>query len=155
MLWQAAAFRPLESPDITQRFNDLAWLMFVGVVSTGALEAVVIGAAILLDRAETPVFPRWLGYFNLWIALLFLPAGLCVFFKHGPLGWNGLISWWMLLAAFGVWIVTMSVMLLAANTRQQQAEERGPAHQQQPDGVSSELAAPAAPPHGAPRFVES
>jgi hypothetical protein len=34
------------------------------------------------------------------------------------------------------------------------AEERAPAHQQQPDGVRPELAAPAAPARGAPRVVE-
>jgi hypothetical protein len=112
MIWQAAAFRPGETPDITYRLNDLGWLMFVGVVSTGVLEAAVIGLAILADTREEPILPRWLGYLNLWCALLFVPGGLCVFAKTGPLAWNGLLAWWVLLVAFAVWVLATSWCLL-------------------------------------------
>jgi hypothetical protein len=112
MIWQAAAFRPGETPDITYRLNDLGWLMFVGVVSTGVLEAAVIGLAVLSDRREEPILPRWLGYLNLWCALLFVPGGLCVFTKTGPLAWNGPLAWWVLLVAFAVWVLGTSWCLL-------------------------------------------
>jgi hypothetical protein len=112
MIWQAAAFRPGETPDITYRLNDLGWLMFVGVVSTGVLEAAVIGLAVLADTREEPILPRWLGYLNLWCALLFVPGGLCVFTKTGPLAWNGLLAWWVLLVAFAVWVLSTSWCLL-------------------------------------------
>jgi hypothetical protein len=110
MIWQAAAFRPLENPEITHRLNDLGWLMFVGVVSTGVLEAVVIGVAVLRD--PTAIFPRWLGYLNLWCAVVFLPGGLCVFFKDGPFAFNGLLAWWLLLIGFAIWMISMSFGLL-------------------------------------------
>jgi hypothetical protein len=123
MIWQAAAFRPAESPVMTHRLNDLGWLMFVGVVSTGVLQAVTIGAAILKDKRARPIFPRWAAYLNFWCALLFMPGGLCVFFKHGPFGWNGLIAWWLLLTAFGVWVLTMSALLLRNAIPHQEREE--------------------------------
>lgn len=122
MIWQAAAFRPAEDPELTHRLNDLGWLMFVGVVSTGVLEAVTIGVAILSDRREQPVFPRWAGYLNLWCALTFVGGGLCVFFKSGPFAWNGLIAWWLLLVGFGIWMIAMSVCLLRYAIPQQQRE---------------------------------
>ena len=112
MIWQAAAFRPTDDPVVTQRLNDLGWLMFVGVVSTGVLEAVTIGIAILLDRRDDPVFPRWVGYLNLWCALTFVGGGLCVFFKSGPFAWNGLIAWWLLVTGFAIWMIGMTVCLL-------------------------------------------
>ncbi|MEA2172028.1 MAG: hypothetical protein QOF76_5328 [Solirubrobacteraceae bacterium] len=112
MIWQAAAFRPGSSPEITARLNDLGWLMFVGVVSTGVLQAIVIGLGILFDEHDEPVFPRWVGYVNLWCALLFMPGGLCVFFKSGPFAYNGLLAWWLLLVGFAVWMIVMSVALL-------------------------------------------
>jgi hypothetical protein len=123
MIWQAAAFRPGASPVITQRLNDLGWLMFVGVVSTAVLQAITIGAAILKDKREQPIFPRWSAYLNFWCAFLFMPGGLVVFFKHGPFGWNGLIAWWLLLTAFGVWVLTMSVLLLREAIPHQEREQ--------------------------------
>ncbi len=60
MIWQAAAYRPSLDIAITQRLNDLGWLTFVGVVSTGALQIVVVAVAALTDKREVPIFPRWL-----------------------------------------------------------------------------------------------
>jgi hypothetical protein len=121
IVWQAAAFRPLDSPVVTQRLNDLGWLLFIGVVCTAVLQAVAIGVAILQDARERPVFPRWAGYFNIWIGLLFTPGGLCVFFKHGPFAWNGLFSLYLPLAAFTVWMVAMTALVLAAVGRPEPA----------------------------------
>jgi hypothetical protein len=112
MVWQAADYRPGLDPTITYRLNDLGWLMFVGVVSTGVLQAMLIGWAILRDRRPDPVFPRWIGYACLWCSLTFMPAGLIVFFKSGPLAWNGLIAWWLLLAGFTIFTVALIVGLL-------------------------------------------
>jgi hypothetical protein len=51
---------------------------------------------------------------NFWMALLFLPAGLMVFFKTGPFAWNGLLSFWLPLVAFGIWFNVMIYALLRA-----------------------------------------
>jgi hypothetical protein len=70
MIWQGADFRPLESPEITHRLSDVAWLMFVGVVSTGIVQAVAIAVPILRDRRADPIIPRWVAYTNLWCAVI-------------------------------------------------------------------------------------
>jgi hypothetical protein len=112
MIWQAADYRPRLDPVMTYRLHDLGWLMFLGVVSTGVLEAVIIAWAILRDRRERPIFPRWIAYTCLWCALTFMPGGLIVFFKSGPLDWSGLIAWWLLLVGFGVWVIVLVIGLL-------------------------------------------
>jgi hypothetical protein len=127
MVWQAAAYRPELDPVITYRLHDLGWLMFLGVVSTGVIQAVLTGWLILRDRREQPIFPRWIGYTCLWCALTFMPGGLIVFFKSGPLAWNGLIAWWLLLVGFAVWIVTLAYGLLRHAIPGQQRESRSAA----------------------------
>ncbi len=123
--WQTAAFRSERSPEIVQTLNDLGWLPFTGLVYTIVAQAIVIGIAILADRQEKPIFPRWSGYFSILAALLFCPAGFDVFFKDGPLAWNGLIAWWVLVVAFFLWLIVLSVVLLDAIRRQ---EEEGQAN---------------------------
>ncbi|MCX2935026.1 hypothetical protein ORI20_32740 [Mycobacterium sp. CVI_P3] len=99
--------------------SDVTWLLFVGVVSTGALQFVVIAAAVLADKSESPVFPRWVGYFNMWVTLTFCVGNAIFFVKSGPLAWNGLLSWWTVIIAYGVWLIVMLVMMLKAVARQQ------------------------------------
>nr|BBX77079.1 hypothetical protein MFLOJ_08660 [Mycobacterium florentinum] len=118
MIWEAAAFRPTRSPEIVQFANDVSWLTYVGLTSTGVAQAAVIAVAILSDRRAVPVFPRAVGYFNIWIALLFTPGSVNVFFKHGPLAWNGLIAWYLVLAAFSIWLPVMTWQLIVAINRQ-------------------------------------
>lgn len=112
-VWQAILYRPeTTSTELTYRLNDLAWLPFVGVVATGVLQASSIGIAIMVDPGPDRVFPRWVSYFNVWVALTFMPAGFVVFFKSGPLAWNGLLAWWLLLVGFFSWVVVMTTLML-------------------------------------------
>ena len=109
--FQSAAFRPERAPEAVQQLNDMGWLPFTGIIYTIVLQNLVIGLAVLSDKRATPIFPRWYGYFTLWCGLLYCPASLDVFFKDGPLAWNGLLSWWLSLVAFFVWVVVTTAML--------------------------------------------
>ena len=123
-VWQAILFRPdTTSTELTYRLNDLAWRPFVGIVSTGVLECLSIGAAILIDQRATPVFPRWAGCYNIFVASTIVPAGLVVFYKRGPFAWNGLLAWWLLVVSFFTWMIVMTVLVLG-NLGQQQAMTR-------------------------------
>lgn len=112
--FQAAAYRPERSAEVVQALNDLGWLPFTGLVYTVVAQAIVIGAAILADKRTTPIFPRWAGYFSIWAGLLMAPASLDVFFINGPLAWNGAIAWWVLLVAFFVWLIGLTVVTFQA-----------------------------------------
>ena len=114
VFWQAAAFRPLDNLEITQRLNDLAWMGFLLPVPVITVQGLAITLAILSDKSFSPVFPRWVGWFNLWAQLIFLPGVLIPFFKNGILARNGLLAFWIPVAVFTAWMIVLSVMLLRA-----------------------------------------
>lgn len=77
-------FRPERPAELTKLVNDLSYVMLIlpWPPIFGQLGALVV--AIFHDRSAAPVFPRWLGFVNLWVALLLLPASMIIFFKTGP-----------------------------------------------------------------------
>jgi hypothetical protein len=125
VLWQAATFRP-RSPEIVQLLNDIAWMLFVCIASTPILQALVMGVAVLGDKRARPIFPRWAGYFDFWVALLFLPGSITVFFQDGPFAWNGLLTWYLPLTVFTIWIIANTVLTLRAITREELEEAEHP-----------------------------
>jgi hypothetical protein len=116
-LMQAAAFRPDRDPELIQLINDAAWLPFIGAFAAAVIQNIAIAVVAFRDE-EAKVFPRWLGYFNIWVALLFLPAGLIYFFKTGPFAWDGIFCFWLPLTVFSAWFAAMFVVLRQAILRQ-------------------------------------
>ena len=112
--WQTATYRADRAPELIQLLDDMGWIPFVGMTSTIVLQVSVFGVAILLDRRERPVFPRWLGYYNLWVALMFLPGTFNVFYESGPLSRNGIIAWYIPLIVFATWLVIIPFYLSRA-----------------------------------------
>ena len=118
-VWMAAAFRYDDrAPDVTQALHDLGWILFVTVIWSMWIQLLAIGAAILIDRSPEPVLPRWLGYLQIWVAILVLPAGIVLFFKNGPFAWNGLVGIYMPLVAYVIWIIATTVVVDRALVRQ-------------------------------------
>ncbi|WP_179467908.1 hypothetical protein [Mycolicibacterium vinylchloridicum] len=105
----AASYRPERDPEITQALNDLGWLPFVMNWPAATIQCLVIGFAIF--GAKTMIWPRWLGYFNVWCAFIFAAGGLVVLFKDGVFAWNGLLAFWLVAVFFGVWFLVMSWQL--------------------------------------------
>jgi hypothetical protein len=107
VIWSVAAYRPDRSPEMILMLNDMGWLFFIMTVAPGVLQVIVLGIAILQDKRAVPLFPRWVGYLNLWAALVLAPGGLAALFKSGPFAWNGLITFWIALPVFGCWFFLM------------------------------------------------
>ena len=132
MVWLAALYRfDASSARIIQTLNDMGWLMFVAVISSVIVQIACFGIAILIDERERPIFPRWSGYFMLWVCLLLSPTSLCVFFKDGPFAWNGLFAFWIPLTTYGIWMLT-TFWLLRQAIDHEVAEEAGASPQPQP-----------------------
>jgi hypothetical protein len=113
--WAVASFRPAEiSPELTRTLSDLGWFFFVFDWSPLFVWYVAVAAAIFGDRDESPVFPRWSAYLSLWVALLSIPGGLMIFFKTGPLAFNGIFAIWIPLGVFFVWIIAMTTLTIQA-----------------------------------------
>jgi len=67
---------------------------------------------------DTPAFPRWAGYLNLWVAVLIVPGMAMVYSKTGPFAWDGVIALYIPFGTFLVWILVMSPLLFRAINRE-------------------------------------
>lgn len=118
-VWMGSAFRyDGRAPDVTRAMHDLGWILFMTVIWSLWVQLVAIGAAVLIDRKPQPTLPRWIGYLNLWVSFLILPAGLVLFFKTGAFAWNGIIGLYVPLTAFSIWLIAMAVVVHQALNRQ-------------------------------------
>lgn len=124
--WAMIAFRPEDmDPKFIQIMNDYVWFIFILSWPPFAVFMVFIAIAVFRDHNSPTFFPRWVGFFNLWCAVLICPAALIEFFKTGPFAYDGLISFWFIYIVFFGWIVAMSVVTLKAVGRLRQLELRG------------------------------
>jgi hypothetical protein len=102
------AFRPSWGAETTQAFSDLGWLIFTWPNPVIIVLVAWTGIGILLDRNQQPVFPRWVGYANLAAALLFTPSCFLVFFKTGPIAWDGVLAFWCPAVDYGMFLMLMA-----------------------------------------------
>jgi hypothetical protein len=114
MLLMVPAFRPDMSAESAQLCSDLAWIIWVGCGYMAVIQWAVMGAAILSDTHPTPVIPRWVGYASIFLSCDFIPVNFLVFFHDGPFAWNGLISYWLAVVGYGLWLLCMIYGLLTA-----------------------------------------
>jgi hypothetical protein len=119
LMFLITAYRPDRPIDLTYMMNDMSWFVTVLVWPMAFMQNVALGFAILNDKRAEPVFPRWLGYFNFWVAVLFVPASLLAFVYVGPFAWNGLFPFWIPAFVFGGWYVVLPIMLVKAIEQQQ------------------------------------
>jgi len=70
-------------PGSVQILSDYAWLSFVGAWPTAILQSLAIGICILAGEGTQAVYPRWVGYLNLWMSGLYAPGLLGPSFTAG------------------------------------------------------------------------
>jgi hypothetical protein len=121
LFWLLAAFRPERPPELTQLFNDLAWVTFTIQVPYLIMQSVLLALAVYWDRQDSPVFKLWVAHFNLLIAVALAPAAFTGLALVGPVAWDGLLSFWVKNIAIAIWIVVMGVVIGQA-IRQQRVE---------------------------------
>jgi hypothetical protein len=123
MFWLLAAFRPERAPELTQLFNDLAWVTFTILVPYLIAQSLLLALAIYWDRQDQPVFKPWVAHFNLLFVAALIPACFTALAFSGPIAWDGLLSFWVKNVAIAVWIIVMGIVL-GQTIRRQRAEER-------------------------------
>lgn len=110
LIWSVAAYRPERAPELTSLINDLGWMCLIMPVSPAVVQVMALGIAVLIDKSPAPVYPRWLGYMGLWLAVVFLPGLLLTFFKTGAFAWNGVLTFWLPVGLFFGWMILMACM---------------------------------------------
>ncbi|MET0546132.1 MAG: hypothetical protein ABWZ40_07465 [Caulobacterales bacterium] len=118
MLFAIAAFRPEREPALTQLLNDVAWLLIIPAFPTFIAQFCGVAFGVFQDKSSVPVYPRWVGFFNLWVAVLFVPGGFAYLFQTGPFAWNGILAFWVAAGAFFLWLNVMTPMTLKAISNQ-------------------------------------
>src|SRR5215211_6059434 len=118
LFWLLAAWRPERAPELTQMFNDLAWVTFTIQVPYLIMQCVLVAVAIYWDRQSRPVFKPWVAYFNLLVAAALAPAAFTGLALGGAMAWDGLLPFWVKNVSIAIWIVVMGVVLGQAIRRQ-------------------------------------
>jgi hypothetical protein len=117
VFWLVAAYRPERSPDLTLLTNDLAWITFTCGIPFLVALYLFIAMAVAWDDQPQPVFPRWIAWFNVVIALSTVPAAFAGLAKSGVFAWDGLVSFWVKNTAIVVWFLVMAWALHSAMAR--------------------------------------
>ena len=118
IFWLIAAYRPGRDPQLILLLNDMAWLVFTAPVGAVVVMNLALALAVYLDRRPRPIFPRWVAGFNVLTAAAMTPAVGAVIFQDGPLAWNGVVSFWLRLGAFALYLVVMFVVVRSAISAQ-------------------------------------
>ncbi len=105
IIWAAAFYRPERDSDLILLLNDVTWLEFVIAFSPFMLQLICVGLVGLRYNEKQQVIPRWFSFFSLWVAILVTPGGLALFFYDGPFAWNGILGFYLVLVAFGAYML--------------------------------------------------
>ncbi len=119
VLIATATLRPGRSPELVQVLNDVAFTMLLWAFVPATVEAAAVGCAVLADRSASPVFSRWIGYFDLSVAAIYALGAPTVFVKQGAFGWDGVLAFWLVFISFALWVLVSFAMMLSAIGKQQ------------------------------------
>jgi hypothetical protein len=145
LTWTVAAFRPDRDPEITQALNDMAFVWFLMPFVFATVGSFAIGCCILEDHRSRPVFPRWVGWANIWFSVAFPPAMCLTYFKTGPFAWSGMFPFWIPLVDYCLWSLVMSASTARA-IREQFAGTAGSSPES--ESPTPDLPMPEPPPDG-------
>src|ERR1700757_711299 len=115
MFFGVAAFTPGRDADATAVMHQLGVLTLVTTTQFFLFAWVAMIVVSLHPRFEkTSPFPRWYGYLNGWLAMMFELGALAYNFDTGPFSWNGLFVFYSPFTLFSVWIGLTSYFLLTS-----------------------------------------
>ena len=124
IIWGVIAFDPGRSPEITMALNQLANLTLASTYQYYIFQMIGIWWVSIKAKPDPlAAFPRWLGWMNLWIAIIFEVGAPTFMFKTGPWAWNGLIVFWMPFTFFFFWMSIMYAWMFRALRLQEAANE--------------------------------
>lgn len=119
ILWGVAAFNPERAPELNSLLNEIANLTLVTTDQFYIFQMIAI-TYVSLNYSDDPLtaFPRWLGWFILWVAIAFEVGAIAFMTKTGPFAWDGILVFWMPFLLFFAWVPLTSFMMLRAIKRQ-------------------------------------
>jgi hypothetical protein len=118
IMWLGAAYSvDVIDPATVYALHWMGWMALDLPYIAGTFAIGAVSIVFAKDRRETPLVPRWLCWWGWFTVIVFFPVSAIPFVKSGPLAYNGLISWWVALIPWGVWMFLLSYYLLKAIDR--------------------------------------
>ena len=111
-IWLAISYYEGTDQQILSTFNAMAWFFLLGAVAPAVFQNFAIAAVVL--SGDGSIYPRWVGYVNLYCALGLMLGVLTPFFKDGPFAWNGIVGFWVVAVDFFIWVFVMWITTLRA-----------------------------------------
>ncbi|RAY12527.1 hypothetical protein DPM19_25715 [Actinomadura craniellae] len=103
--WLTATFRPDRDERVLHLLYDLGMLSYNGSLGCFTAAYAVLAIAILYDRNR--VFPKWFAYISIWQIVTEVVATQMWLFHSGALAWNGMITFYIAVVIFGLWVVCL------------------------------------------------
>ncbi|POR33836.1 Uncharacterized protein TPAR_05967 [Tolypocladium paradoxum] len=125
LILAVANYRLDRSAEITQALNDLFWFIVVMTWPVFTAQSIAIAYAIVIDCRPKPLFPKPIAMVNIMASILYVPGIAVHCVKTGPLAWNGSVSFWIPLCAFGVQTVIDCICLVRAVSTETEMGEKG------------------------------
>ncbi|MFI6772460.1 hypothetical protein [Nocardia sp. NPDC050412] len=107
--WLTATFRPDRDPGIQHLLYDLGMLSYNGSLGCFTAAYTVLAIAILYDRNH--IFPKWFAYISIWQIVTEVLATQMWVFRSGAFSWNGMITFYIAVVVFGLWVVCLLPIL--------------------------------------------
>jgi hypothetical protein len=114
--WLTATFRPDRSPDVLYLLYDLGMLSYNG--SLGCFTAAYTVAAIAILYDKNGIFPKWFAYVTVWQIVTEILASQMWLHHSGAFAWNGMITFYIAVVIFGLWIVCFLALFRIAASRE-------------------------------------
>lgn len=102
-------FRLERDSNLTQLLNDLSWLGFTLITTPFAVQEFAVSYIVLSNRSEDPFIPRWVAWVNSILTMTYFPAYAAHCVRHGPIAWDGSVTFWLPLVAIGIQIGLVSL----------------------------------------------
>ncbi|MGV9840028.1 hypothetical protein ACWDUL_38340 [Nocardia niigatensis] len=100
------------NPDVTQAFSDVAWIGSMLIWPQLGFSMLLVGILILRQRGRAAVFPAWLGWLSIAVAVVEPGQAGIIFAKNGPFAPDAVLTWYAAVFTWGSWIVALTVVML-------------------------------------------
>jgi len=113
--WLGVTYRAETMPSwALQMIYDMWWILFDLAYALTTLQMIPLGICLLSDKRAVPLFPRWMGWFSIWVGLMFFLESFMSFFKGGPFSRSGILNYWTEFTLFFAFMALVSFYLLKA-----------------------------------------
>ena len=119
-----AAFNVDRSPDLIRAFHEMAWLWLLTPGGIYLFQIFSIALVAFIGKQDDPhtAFPRWYGWMTFMFAVeSVFPVTFAQMFVDGPLAWDGLVTYYLTMILFAIWVGITMFMCFRAIRLQESA----------------------------------